>query len=424
MLNNKNIIKRAIFQNILSHLEEKEISLIIGPRQVGKTTLMMEAKRYLDGKKKNTLFLSLDFERDKEFFNSQDSLINKIKLEFGEEKSFVFLDEIQRKENAGLFLKGIYDMGLPYKFIVSGSGSLELKEKIHESLAGRKRVFELKPISFLEFVNFKTDYKYEDRIEKFFDLEDKKTKNLFDEYIRFGGYPRVILNDTLEKKIQTIDEIFASYLEKDISYWLEVEKLDAFRNLVKVLSDSAGKILNYSEISNILGISANTTKNYLYYLEKTFIIKKITPYFTNTRKEITKSPSVYFYDLGLKNYALGVLKKDSLSAEVSGFLFQNFIFNILLDKIRFSGADIHFWRTQTGAEVDFVINTGRQVVPVEIKYKDFKKPMIERSLRSFIEKYKPAKALVVNKSLKDRMIIGKTKVEFLPFAELMKYKSS
>src|SRR3989338_6683147 len=153
------LIKRDIFRDLLEHLEKKEISLLVGPRQVGKTTLMNLLKKHLDKNGKRTLFLSLEFEAEKKYFTSKNELLAKLKLEFGNDRGYVFIDEIQRKEDAGLFLKGIYDYELPHKFIVSGSGSLELKEKIHESLAGRKRVFELKTLSFEEFVNFKTKYK-------------------------------------------------------------------------------------------------------------------------------------------------------------------------------------------------------------------------------------------------------------------------
>ncbi len=148
-----------LFQDLKSHLFKKEMSFIIGPRQAGKTFLMLLLKEYLEKKGGNVIFLSLDFESDKQFFVSQNKLIKKIQLEIGKNKGYVFIDEIQRKENAGIFLKGIYDMNLPYKFIISGSGSLELKEKIYESLVSRKRIFELNVLSFEEFVNFKTNYK-------------------------------------------------------------------------------------------------------------------------------------------------------------------------------------------------------------------------------------------------------------------------
>jgi predicted AAA+ superfamily ATPase len=411
------IIKRDLFEELKNHLSAKEISLIVGPRQVGKTTLMLLLKEYLERKREKTLFLNLDIENDKQFFVSQDVLIKKINLEFGKERGYVFIDEIQRKENAGIFLKGIYDLNLPYKFIVSGSGTLELKEKIHESLVGRKRIFELNPVSFKEFVNFKTDYRYEEKIDEFFDIEKTKTENLLNEYLNFGSYPRIILEEKLSDKIKIINEIYRSYLEKDITYLIKSERIDIFSFLIKVLSGQIGRLINYSELSSILGISLPTLKNYFWYAEKTFIINKLTPYFKNIRKEIAKSPIIYFYDLGLRNYALGLFGKINFSTDI-GFLFQNFIFNILKEKYKFAGAEIHFWRTKDKAEVDFVIDFGEEVIPIETKYKKLKEPVIERSLKSFVEKYHPKEAWIINLSLDYETKINKTTFKFLPFYKL------
>jgi predicted AAA+ superfamily ATPase len=412
------IIKRDLFEELKNHLSAKEISLIIGPRQIGKTTLMLLLKEYLEKQGKKTLFLNLDVEVDKQYFVSQEALIKKINLEFGEEKGYVFIDEIQRKENAGIFLKGIYDLNLPYKFIVSGSGSLELKEKIHDSLVGRKRIFELNPVSFKEFVNFKTNYKYEKKLGEFFEIEKTKIENLLNEYLNFGGYPRVILDEKLSEKIKIIDEIYRSYLDKDISYLIKSERIDFFSSLIKVLAGQIGRLINYSELSSTLGISFPTLKNYLWYAEKTFIVHKLTPYFKNIRKEITKSPLIYFYDLGLRNYALGIFGKAEFSGDI-GFLFQNFVFNILKEKLRFTGAEIHFWRTKDKAEVDFVIDFGKEVIPIETKYKRLKEPAIERSLKSFIDRYYPKEAWIINLSLDSEVKLNKTIIKFLPFYKLL-----
>lgn len=412
------MIKRKLFNELKEHLNQKEISLIVGPRQSGKTTLMYMLKEHVEKQGQKTLFLSLDFESDKNFFLSQRALISRIQLEFGSEKGCVFIDEIQRKENAGLFLKGVYDYNLPYKFIVSGSGSLELKEKIHESLIGRKRLFELSTISFDEFVNFKTSYLYENKLHEFFKIEKDKTLELLMEYLNFGGYPRVILEARLEEKKKIIDEIYRSVLEKDLTYLLRLEKLEAFSSLIKVLASQIGRLVNYSELSSTLGISANTVKNYFFYAEKIFIINKVTPFFRSIRKEIIKSPVIYFYDIGLRNFAIGYFGNLTFPFE-EGFLFQNFIWNILKDKFRSGSKEIHFWRTKDKAEVDFVINTGRDIIPVEVKFKKLQRPVIERSLSSFISKYKPQKALVINLSLKENLVIDKTEIQFLPFYELI-----
>jgi len=417
------IIKRKLFEELKNHLENKEISLIVGPRQVGKTTLMQSLKKYLELLEKKTVFLNLDYEEDKKFFTTQENLIKKIELELGKNSGVVFIDEIQRKENAGLFLKGLYDLNLPYKFVVSGSGSLELKENIHESLTGRKRLFELNPIAFDEFVNFKTDYQYDGKLFDFFVLEKEKTLNFLNEYLNFGGYPRIILENELAEKNKLISEIFRSYIEKDIAYLLKVERIDAFSMLIKILASQTGKIINYSKIARQVSISTATLKNYLWYAEKTFVIKTISPYFTNSLKEITKSPSVYFYDLGLRNFALGLFGNINNPDDL-GFIFQNFIGNILQEKIKWSGKNLHFWRTLDKAEVDFVINAGKKTLPIEIKYSFFVKPEIEKSLRSFIQKYNPEEAWVINLNLDKEIKVDNTIVKFLPFYFLFKDSSS
>jgi uncharacterized protein len=413
------MIKRSLFESLRKHLSEKEISLIVGPRQAGKTTLMLMLKDCLDREGKKTLFLSLDSESDQPHFASQAALIRKTELEIGKGEGYVFVDEIQRKENAGLFLKGLYDLNLPYKFIVSGSGSLELKEKVHESLVGRKRLFELGTLSFDEFADFRTGYRYEGRLTDFFAIEEIKTRDLLTEYLSFGGYPRLVLEDEMKEKRRLIDEIYRSYLERDVGYLLKVEKTEAFSSLIRILASQTGKMINYSELSSTLGISLSTVKNYLWYGERTFVLQRVTPYFTNMRKEITKSPVVYFHDLGLRNYAVGIWGNLMEASGQAGYLFQNFILNLLRQRLSYGPAEIHFWRTKDRSEVDFVIDFTRGVIPLEVKFKALTKPGMGRSLRNFIRRYTPKTALVVNLTLREKVRVNGTEVEFLPYCELM-----
>ncbi len=412
------MIKRDLYKDIKDHLFQKEITLITGPRQAGKTTLMQLLKEDLDRRGERTLFLNLDIEADSYFFSSQQRLLKKIELEIGKERGFVFIDEVQRKENAGLFFKGIYDMNLPYKFIMSGSGSMELKEKIHESLVGRKRVFELNTISFHEFVNFKTGYRYTSNLRDFFELDKEKTLILLWEYLNFGGYPRLVTEDREIEKRSVIDEIYSSYLEKDISFFLNVGKIEAFKNLIRMLSSGAGQIVNYSGLANATGLSIATLKNYLFYAESTYVIKRLQPYFVNKKKEITKSPKVYFYDIGLRNYCSGVFGNLG-NMEKDGFAFENMVFNILRDRLRYTGSSIRFWRTKDRAEVDFVITKGNEVIPIEVKYMKLKSPQVTRSLSQFIKKHNPKRALIVNIGYRGSKRYNSTTVDFLPFYDLI-----
>ncbi len=412
------VIKRDIYDELWRDLGKKEFAFLIGPRQAGKTTLMKQLQGDLQKRGEKTLFLSLDFEHDRVFFDSQQAFLRKVELEMGKKKGFVFIDEVQRKEDAGLFLKGLYDMGLPYKFIVSGSGSVDLKAKIKESLAGRKRVYDIHTISLKEFINFKTDYRYEDNLSEYFTLERGMLDQLLVEYLNFGGYPRVVLEVELREKIRIIDEIYHSYIEKDITYLLKVEKIEAFRSLIKVLADQTGQLLNYSELSNTIGISLPTLKNYLWYAENTYILERVTPYFRNIRSEISKSPIVYFSDIGLRNYSIGLFGGLARESDM-GFAFQNLVFSILREKLRGTNAEIHYWRTKSGAEIDFVIDYGRDTVPVEVKYKDLSKPAVPRSFEGFIEKYAPARCMIINKSLKATVKVKNTEVVFLTAWDLI-----
>ncbi len=410
-------IRRRILSFLAEHLPNPEITMLVGPRQSGKTTILKRLEADLRAAGRPTLWLNLDFEDDFHHVSSQGALLQKMRLEMGNGDGVVFIDEIQRKENAGLFLKGLYDQRLPWKFVVSGSGSVELKEKISESLAGRKRLFELSTVSFGEFVDFKTGYNYADKLRDFFLTEPAKTDQLFREYLMYGGYPRVVLADTHQEKLAVINEIFRSYLEKDIVYLLRVEKSDIFSHLVRIMAGQSGKIVNYSELAATLGVSLATVKNYLWYLEKTFILWKVTPWFTNIRKEITKAPVYYFHDIGLSNFAAGTF--GALPDNAAGFAFQTLIHALLKELFPLADTSIHYWRTKDKAEVDFVIVKGTVVTPIEVKYRNMKKPEIRRSFRGFLERYQPAQGYVINKHLNDVTSVDVTRVRCLPYWELL-----
>lgn len=411
------LIKRQILPRIMSHLSAKEMTVITGARQVGKTTIMKEMQNILEKDGQNTLYFNLDYESDFDFHKSQEKLLHKIRLEVGDEESFIFIDEIQRKKNAGIFLKGLFDRGFPYKFIISGSGSMELKEKIHESLTGRKRIFEVYPVNFREFVNFRTDYKYEDRLSDFFKLEKTKTLSLLNEYLAFGGYPRIVVEKKREEKLLLMNDIYDSYLVKDVAYLLNVNRPQMFTKLIQLLANYCGLPLNYSKIATDIGISFPTLKKYIWYAEKTFIIDLINPFFNNKRKEIRKSKTVYFNDLGLRNFALNDFSRE-IKGNKSGFHFQNFVYILLRSFLKQKNYKIHYWRTTDKAEVDFIINKGNTVIPVEVKFSKLKKTNISRSFRNFLDQYKPKKAFIVNLELSTEVKINSTKLKFLPFYKL------
>jgi predicted AAA+ superfamily ATPase len=408
------MIRRDIKSRIYTSLDLKEITIITGARQVGKTTLLKEIITELKNKGEKVLYFNLDIEEDSNHFVSQQKLLNKIRLETGSEKAFIFIDEIQQKENAGKFLKGIYDMELPYKFIVTGSGSLELKEKISEALTGRKYMIEMSPVGFIEFVNYKTQYRYEDRIVGFFNTEEEKAELLLNEFLTFGGYPAVITADTALRKQEVMNEIFTSYITKDVSYLLGVRHPDKFVKLIQLLAVQSGCILNYSQLAQDTGIRFETLKTYLWYAEQTYIINTVKPFFTNLKKELTKSPTVYFNDLGMLNFS----KNNFAGVFQDGMQFQNFVYSVLKEKYLKGLLRINYWRTKDKAEVDFIVHTGKGVVPVEVKFKKMGRPEVNRSFRRFLTKYKPLTGIIVNLNLDETVKVYDTEVFFIPFWKL------
>jgi len=408
------MIKRYLLPKLIDHLSNPEISLIIGPRQSGKTTLMRLLIDHLASDGKRSVFLNYDLEKDKPFFKTQENLLTKIKLEIGED-GYVFLDEIQGKENAGLFLKGLSDMKLPYKFVVSGSGSLELKEKIFESLAGRKRVFSLYPLSFFEFLDYKTAYTYEQRLHEYLRVEKAAGEKFLAEYLSFGGYPKVILAQTKGDKEAAITDIYESYLSRDIASLLRLKKSEELIQLVRMLSSQMGQLLNYHELSSTLGLSEKTVKRYLWYLEQTFIGQRLTPFTRRLRKEIVKSPVFYFTDVGLANYATGDFFLQDFPA--LGFRFQSML-NFEIKNVLPGGSAIHYWRTKDGAEVDFVIDTGKRVIPLEVKLQSMSQTKPPGGLARFIKKYQPDTAYVINLHLQETVVFEKTTIHFIPYYSL------
>ncbi len=414
------MIKRNIYNQLRDHLSKPEITLITGARQVGKTTLMHMLEAQLRSEGLPTLFLQLDRESDRPFFESQAALIQRFQKEFGGVKGYLFLDEIQLKENAGLFIKGVYDQDLPVKIIISGSGSLELRAKIQESMAGRKRVYEVMPVGFFEFADYRTSYEYTDRLGAYLMQNMEAAILLLNEYLNYGGYPGVITAATDQEKFDAIDEIFRSYIERDIQLVLRGHGPEVYSRLIRLLAAQTGQLINLSTLATETLASLPTIQKYLWYAERTYFLKMIPPLFGNKMKEITKSPMVYFLDPGMRNLAIRMFGNVHNHRDY-GFVFQNLICTTLMDTLQRHIYTLHFWRTINKAEVDFVIDRYENPLPVEVKYSFLSKPEITRSLRSFIDHYKPADAWVINLGYYGSMQVNETRVSFIPFFRLQPY---
>ena len=412
--NNKNLVERDIFSEITKHLDAKEITLIVGPRQVGKTTLLSQLQNSLLEKgipESRILSFNLDLVTDRALFVSQTEFIRFLKERIRKEKLFVFVDEAQRVENAGIFFKGVYDLDFPVKFVLTGSSALEIKSKIHEPLTGRKRIFYLYPLSFHEYVSAKDSPLVKLIGEK--ELSSYTKERIAEYLFRFlvwGGYPKIALEENTKAKEQFLKEIYSSYIERDIIGVLEIKNTTAFTNLVSILASQVGQLVNTQELSSTLNVERKTVEKYLEILEKTFVIEKISPFFRNVRKELTKMPKVYFLDAGFRNFALSDLKGFEERHD-KGAILENFLFSELRKR---TDAKFHFWRTKEKAEVDFVLERRfGEPIPIEVKATTLKSPEISRSFRSFLSAYKPKHAFVLNLGFEGSRKIDSTEVQFI-----------
>lgn len=420
MIKNKNnLIQRKMLNQVIDHLDEKEMTIIIGPRQVGKTTLLEQIQEYLKNKKQvkqdSIFYFNLDLTKNLELFSQQENLINFINNRKQKEKlMYLFIDEVQRIENAGLFLKGIYDANLGVKFIVTGSSSLEIKSKIQEALTGRKKIFNLMPLNFFEYISHTNSalLKIVQKQKIISDYDFYGWMKLISDFAIFGGYPAVIIEKDINKKISLLEELHNSYLEKDIINFLRIKNSVSFNRLVSLLAAQTGGLLNINYLSENIGAETKTVNHYLEVLENTFIIKLIRPFFTNAKKELIKMPKIYFIDNGIMNFALSRFS-DLESRTDKGTVFENLIASELLKTIK-APLILHYWRSLQKAEVDFVIRKGDgEVIPIEVKAKKMNKINISKSYRSFLQKYNPDSAFLVNYNLTQKQKINKTNISAL-----------
>lgn len=426
-ISNKNYIKRHIFDKVAKHLKQEEMTILLGPRQVGKTVLLEQLRDDLTNKEKidpNLIFYyNLDIIKDWETVKEQTQFIKFLKARTSRKKIYVFIDEAQRVQNPGRFFKGVYDSRLNAKIILTGSSSLELASQIRESLAGRKRIFYIYPFSFLEFLSYKDKILYQiTENNKKLSLPDRQElNNIFKDYVVWGGYPRVVLSESAEERRAILSDIFSSYVERDIIGFLKVKNKAKFSKLVKLLAGQIGQLINIDELASNVEIDRETVYRYLTALEETYIISLLTPYFRNPRQEIIKSPKVYFIDNGIKNYLLDNFKSLD-DREDKGSLFENSVFKELFSLKQEKSFELHFWRTKLGAEVDFIVEQGKALTPIEVKF-NIKTSKVASGLRSFIKKYQPNQAMVVNLGLEDSIEIEKTRVQFFCPNSIMKILS-
>ena len=365
------IIKRDIFDKLESFLGTKNIIVLHGARQVGKTHIMYFIEKFLQKRGEETHYIDLEDSRFVEILDrGVDSFTAYLKGEGIKNKVTVFIDEIQYLQDPSSFLKLIVDHHPEIQLIVSGSSSFNIKSKFSDSLVGRTVNFEIFPLSFSEFLRFK----------KINTSMTDKLLSLYNEYMAYGGYPKIVLDDDIKHKEIYLQQIIDTYIRKDISDLANVKDTKKFNDLLKVLASFSGQLLKVSELSDICGLALQTINSYLEILEETYIIKLVSPFSTSAKVEIAKTPKIFFYDTGI----LQMLWFKRLQNGNVGNIFETSVFSELVKK--FGIENINYWRNKNMNEIDFILNKNNEILPIEVKsnFSQFKKSKIN----SFLEKYK------------------------------------
>lgn len=417
------ILTRELLPAIVQQLDNNLVIILTGARQVGKTFILKLLTQHLTAKQHGVKILSLNLEDTEQLdkITSFKDFKTFLKLQgVGEnEKVFIFLDEFQKLPQATKFLKLIYDELPNIKVVATGSSSLDIYKALRaESMAGRKRVFNVWPLSFLEFLNFRYPALkpiWERIINQKLDpttiIQDFIAPA--DEFIVWGGYPRVVLSNKQDDKQEGIKEIYNAYVQKDVASILKMEDAANYNKMVVLLSAQIGGLLNINELSNTLNCARSTIERYLFVLENTFIVKQLPPFHTNKRKEITKMHKIYFWDTGMRNYS----QKNFTSADSradSGQVIENAVFVELLKNLRV-GQELYFWRTPQGTEVDFILMENQASAPIEVKHQSFKQPTIPSGMKAFIDTYNSKKGFVLTKDFFATTQYKDCQITFLPW---------
>ena len=337
--------KRKIYKELLSHAQTPLVTVLTGMRRTGKTTLIQQL--LLDIPNKNSLYLDLQRPDNRELFDEKNyEAINEAFIARGlkaDEPMVIALDEIQLAPDSPGAIKYLSDHH-KIKFIVTGSSSYYLKNLFSESLSGRKKLFELYPLDFGEFLTFKNiSFSQTDWQKGTFNISEfNRLSSYYEEYIRFGGFPQVVLAESENDKKDLLLDIMSSYVNIDIRSLADFSDERNLYSLAKLLAGRIGNRVEYSKLSRLTGISRPTVTNYISFFEKTYLINTIPVYTKSVDREIVKSRKLYFCDTGLAN---------TLAELSSGSQFENTLFNQLA-RI----GQIQYFALKTGHEIDFILN--------------------------------------------------------------------
>lgn len=376
------IIPRTDYlQKIMNALNFVNIVVLIGARQVGKTTLMRSLT--LEGKQ---LFLNGQNPDIIELFGKYSLIEGYLRRELDQNLDGVlFLDEFQYIPDVSTILKLLADEQPKLKIICSGSSSLDIMGKVSESMAGRVRIIPVFSLSFKEYLQFNNQGLFEKyqqySITDSHEIIDKRIPGLLNEYLLFGGLPKVALAPKIADKIDLLVDINQSYLLKDIRNYIRNEDFVGFNKLLKLLAVQNGNLININSLSKEASLQYKKAEDFLHILEEMYILRLLPPFISNKRKEITRMKKVFFTDIGLRNVILNDFREITYRLD-KGALFENFVYLEIVKELS-RPENVFFYRTKDGLEIDFLVDTYKNRIPFEAKFQHFDKPQSIPALKKF-----------------------------------------
>jgi len=415
-------IPRHELQTALSWMDSRHVITIVGPRQAGKSTLMNMLIRHLLSSGKvpaaNVFYFTTDDAETVTLLANIGDLLAFIRgNSTGNGRLYLFIDEIQRLESPGLFLKTLYDLDLNLKIVASGSSSLEIRSASKEHLVGRGRELVLYPLSFGDIAasripGLQASSADIAQIQRLYGTDLLRT---FEECAVWGTYPAVVTAPTMAQRHDELQQLYQSYVLRDVSQFFHIQHVGVFNNLTTLLAGSIGSQVQWETLARSTKSSAQTIHSYVDLLEGTFVCRQVLPYTGNVVGSIRRMPKIYFIDCGLRNSVLSNFSALSSRSD-RGHLVEQVVFQELC-KILEPTDRLYYWRMYAGShEVDFVVVRGESLVPIEIKDSSMRNPEVPDGIGDFSKAFKPRGAIVMNRDFAGEAMSRTTTVTFLPTA--------
>lgn len=358
------MIHRLLKKQLLEKISDSKALILIGPRQVGKSTLLKELQKELEIK--STWWNGDEPDIRKQLSSASSELLRKM---IGDAKLLI-IDEAQRVENIGLVIKLIIDQIADVKVIATGSSSFDLANKINEPLTGRKWDFFLFPISTSELIN------HSGLIAE---------QRLLTHRLIHGFYPEIVTAKGNE--VELLQQLSSSYLYKDILTWEQIQKPAKLEKLVQAIAFQVGQVVSINELSQTSGLDFHTVERYINLLEKAFIIFQISPFSRNLRNEIKKSRKIYFYDNGIRNAVINQFQSFELRQD-KGALWENYLMSERQKYLEYNKMFVSqfFWRNHAQQEIDYISEANGKIEAYEFKWNPRAKAKFSKS---FVNEYNP-----------------------------------